>query len=80
MRTVSQTSRRRHPARDHAYLHVDAVQGMYCDLRDIDADLLTVSAHKIHPPILHFETNSKGHWREICDDCWAGANENQPSA
>jgi hypothetical protein len=55
-------------------------QGMYCDLRDIDADLLTVSAHKIHPPILHFETNSKGHWREICDDCWAGANENQPSA
>jgi cysteine sulfinate desulfinase/cysteine desulfurase-like protein len=54
MRTVSRTSRRRHPARDHAYLHVDAVQGMDCDLRDIDADLLTVSAHKI----LHFETNS----------------------
>jgi cysteine sulfinate desulfinase/cysteine desulfurase-like protein len=52
MRTVSLTSRRRHPARDHAYLHVDAVQGMHCDLRDIDADLLTVSAHKI-PPILH---------------------------
>ena len=23
---------------------------MYCDLRDIDADLLTVSAHKIHGP------------------------------
>jgi hypothetical protein len=23
---------------------------MYCDLRDINADLLTVSAHKIHPP------------------------------
>jgi len=44
MRTVSQTSRRPHPARDHAYLHVDAVQGMYCDLRDIDADLLTVSS------------------------------------
>ena len=31
---------------------------MYCDLRDIDADLLTVSAHKIPPPILHLETNS----------------------
>jgi hypothetical protein len=59
MRTVSQTSRRRHPARDHAYLQVDAVQGMDCDLRDIDADLLTVSAHKF-PPILHFEINSYG--------------------
>jgi hypothetical protein len=43
MRTVSQTSHRRHPARDHGYLHVDAGQGMYCDLRDNDADLLTMS-------------------------------------
>jgi hypothetical protein len=37
---------------------VDEVQGKYCDLRDIDADLLTVSAHKIHPPDPSFETNS----------------------
>jgi hypothetical protein len=33
---------------------VDPVQGMYCDLRDIDADLLTAPAHKI----LALETNS----------------------
>jgi hypothetical protein len=60
MRVVSQTSRQRHPARDHACLHADAVEGMYCDLRDINADLFTVSAHKILPfaPILHLETNS----------------------
>jgi hypothetical protein len=59
MRRVSRgRPRRRHPARDYADLHVDAVQGMYCDLPEIDADLLTVSAQKLNPPILHFETNS----------------------
>jgi hypothetical protein len=43
---------------------------MYYDLRDVDADLITVSAHKISPRILHFEINAKqsNHLAAILED------------
>jgi len=57
MRTVSQTSRRRHPARDHAYLSARGRSSRHV-LRP--AGYRRWSAHGLSPqdpPILHFETD-----------------------